>query len=226
MRMFEIGKRLGMCASFVRQGARIADVGTDHAFLPIWLVAKGVSPCAVATDINELPAQKARANIKKYKMDDKVTAFTCDGLEKVSPEDVDDIIIAGMGGEVIWGIIDRAKWLCDKKYRLILQPMSRADNLREGLLSAGFVIIDEQPVCEGDRLYTVICAEYAPDGVQYAPSDIYFGGLRGKTDSLSRRYFARQARLLASRVKGLEKGSREEAQLLAIIDELEKAAEE
>ena len=128
--MFRLDPRLELCASFVREGCRLADIGTDHAYLPVWLLKKEKISYAIAADIHLGPLRRAEKNIRKYHVEEKVSIRLSDGLETVFPIEVDDIVIAGMGGETIAKIIAEAPWLKDEKKHLILQPMTSAEDLR------------------------------------------------------------------------------------------------
>lgn len=97
---------------------------SDHAYLHIWLVKKGVIQKAIAADINMGPLQKAAFNIRRYNVGKQVDARLSDGLELIFPNEADDIVIAGMGGELIADIIEKAPWLKDVQKHLILQPMT------------------------------------------------------------------------------------------------------
>lgn len=152
-------KRLQAVAELVREGSFVADVGTDHAYLPISLVSKGRSWGAVASDINEGPYLRAKQNVKEHLLDKRITTVHCAGLtgiEKFSPT---DILICGMGGELIASIIDDAPFTKDSSVRLVLQPMTHPEILRSYLLENGFEIIAEKIVKE-EKLYQIICAEY------------------------------------------------------------------
>ena len=120
--LFQLGSRLGLCAAMVRPGCRLADIGTDHGYLPVWLAKTGVIRSAVAADVREGPLQSARQNIERYGVEEQVTARLSDGLDLVSAQEADDIVIAGMGGELIARLVDRAAWLRDPQKHLILQP--------------------------------------------------------------------------------------------------------
>lgn len=154
--------RLMSVAAFVRQGAFVADIGSDHAYLPLWLTLSGRATGAVASDVVPGPVARAEANVAAYGAGDKVTVMLADGLSGVKGLPITDVVIAGMGGELIASIISAAKWVFDEKYRLILQPMTHAEILRRSLLSWGFLIIDESLSESADRkrIYTTICAEY------------------------------------------------------------------
>ncbi|MBQ5743991.1 MAG: SAM-dependent methyltransferase, partial [Ruminococcus sp.] len=102
-----LDNRLRLCAAFVRQGARLADVGTDHAYLPVWLCRHGVCPSAIAADINPAPLQRGQMTVEAAGLSDRVQTRLSDGLAAVGADEADDIVIAGMGGELIAAIIDR-----------------------------------------------------------------------------------------------------------------------
>lgn len=197
----ELGARLRTCASFVREGRIPADVGTDHAYLPIWLVQSGAVPKAYASDVNEEPIRSAKSNIAAFGLSEKIITFTADGLDRIPPEAVDDIIIAGMGGDNIAMILSAAEWLQNPRYRLILQPMSRASRLREYLYRRGFAIVKEEAVCEAGRIYTVICAEYAGKEIAYDEYDVYAGRLN-RADPHAAALLKKQAGILRSVAEG------------------------
>ena len=210
-KLFELGARLSACADFVRRGRIPADIGTDHAYLPIWLVQTGRVPAAFASDINEEPIRSAIKNIESHGLSEKIKTFTADGLESIPPHEVDDIIIAGMGGDNISAILSGGEWLKNRRYRLILQPMSRASRLREYLFTNGFDIIGEKAICEAGRLYTVICAEYRGAAVVYDDSDIYkqaeillsmAEGCAAKDDYSGQAHYIRLAEQLIESIQG------------------------
>ena len=210
-RTFSLGERLSACAEFVRKGTVAADIGTDHAKLPIWLVSNGIIERAVASDINEGPIERAKANIEHYGLSEKITTFTGDGLAKLTPDIAQDIIIAGMGGELIAAILERAQWLRDSTYRLILQPMTHPEKLRAWLYDNGFDIIDEKAVLDTNKLYTIICAEFCGEVRSYNLFDTYAGRLAEKTDDTSRNFLERQARQLSVSAEGLRAAGSTEA---------------
>ena len=117
--MFRLDERLSLCAEFVREGVRLADVGTDHAYLPVWLACSGKIRSAVACDVRVGPLENAKANIQKYHVGNIVSTVLSDGLDSISPDLADDIVLAGMGGELITKIIMRTQWLYNGDKRLI-----------------------------------------------------------------------------------------------------------
>lgn len=151
--------RLNTVLTLVPKGSRVADIGTDHGHLPISLVKTGISPYVYACDIKEKPLSVARANIEKCSLKNIETRLS-DGLDKVLPHEVDCIVIAGMGGEVIEGIITACSWIKNSRYTLILQPMTAADSLRRFLCANGFETVEEKAVLDSGRLYCVIKTVY------------------------------------------------------------------
>ena len=169
----KISKRLEAAASFSQKGARIADIGTDHAYLPIYLYTAGRISGGVASDINQGPTDRARLNVRGFGAESAIDVIRTDGLcgiEKYAP---DEIFILGMGGELIVRILGDAPWVKNGK-RLILQPMTHPEILREYLWRAGFCITDET-IVEEDKLYQIICAEYTGEVYTPTESELFFG---------------------------------------------------
>lgn len=160
MENIKIDGRLLTAEEFVRAGARFADVGTDHAYLPIYLLKKGLIERAVASDVNRGPLLRADENIKKYGCEDKISTLLCDGLSGLSEFDPTDIAIFGMGGELIVRIIDEAPWVRQEGKRLILQPMTHPEKVREYLAERGFFTVGETLSLDRGKIYQTICAQY------------------------------------------------------------------
>ena len=162
---------------YVRGGRLVADIGTDHAYLPIYLCEQrrltpvtaknGETLCAIAADINRGPVERADQHIAEARLTKYIRTLQTDGLTGLDAFDPADIIIFGMGGELIASILAAAPWAGEAGKRLILQPMTHAEKLREYLLKTGFAIIGETLSREGDRIYQTICAEPASEG--YVP---------------------------------------------------------
>ena len=119
------------------QGARLADVGTDHGYLPVWLLQHGRIESAIASDINALPLDHARATAREYGVTERMDFRLCPGLAKIKAEECDAIAIAGMGGETILGILEAAPWTHEDVHTLILQPQTKIDLLRCWLCGHG-----------------------------------------------------------------------------------------
>jgi len=171
-----MSKRLEKIASFVADGVGVADVGTDHAYLPIILRDRGYTGRIIATDINEGPIGKAAAGLREAGYEDSVELVLCDGLSGCKPDSVDTIVVAGMGGDTITGIIDRAEWTYKPGIKLILQPVTKPEILRYWLINNEYRITDECLVKENGTVYQIICAEIA-EKVKYSDAELYVGKL-------------------------------------------------
>ena len=157
--MLNLDKRLEVCAEMVQGGGLVCDIGTDHAYLPVYLVMNGICSGAIASDINSGPLEFAGQTVEKYGCGDKVKLNRADGLENIDLEGVRDIVIAGMGGETIAKILDRQETR-KKGLNFVLQPMTKAAHLRKWLYKNGFEIVCEKAVREDRFIYTVIRAVY------------------------------------------------------------------
>ena len=171
----KLSKRLRAAADLVREGAYIADVGTDHAYLPIALCLEGRIRGAVASDINEGPILRAREHINEYGLNDRIVTLLADGLDKISTYEPTDILILGMGGELIANIISRAEFTKNRTVHLILQPMTHPEALRKFLADNGYDIVDETFVSEEKKIYQVICAEYTGKIYEYSDVELLLG---------------------------------------------------
>lgn len=203
-RLLNLDDRLSLCAEFVRSGARLADIGTDHAYLPVWLAVNGKISYAVASDVRPLPLERGRENIVKYKVEDKVAVRLSDGLNKISDDEVDDIVIAGMGGELICDILRKALWVKSRDKHLILQPMTRANLLREYLYSSGYIIDKEKACVHNRKNYSVISAYFVGEsiGKEVEPYKLFIGEL-DMNDTLSVEYAKNILKKLSFKRDGL-----------------------
>ena len=160
---------------FVSGKGTACDVGTDHAYLAAELINSGKCGKVIASDIKEGPLESARKTIEKNNISDKVELVLSNGLEKIPLDGVSDIIIAGMGGETIADIISKADTDDIMNVRFILQPMTKPEILRKKLYEYQFEIISEKAVKDGDKIYTVICAEYNENFRYLTESESYAG---------------------------------------------------
>jgi len=221
-----LSERLLSAAELVRRGAVLADVGTDHAYLPLFLLKEGVISRAVCSDVNCGPLESAKANARDMGLYGKIDFILSDGAEALSGLGVSDVAICGMGGELIADIISRADNLRDGELNLILQPMTRVAHLRSFLWKEGFFVVKERYTREGDRAYVVMQARYdgTPRSISYAESEL--GSLLHGAKTPPERYYLEKRRDSLQRIaKGkLKGGEREprEASLIALIEELLK----
>ena len=148
----ELSPRLRAVADWVPVGARLADVGTDHGLLPVWLLKQGRISAAVAADLRAGPLAAARRTARRFGVSDRVSFRLCDGLRGIAPEEADTVTIAGMGGETIVKILAAAPWTRAGDTLLLLQPQSAFPELRGWLAGHGYRISREKIVREGFRL--------------------------------------------------------------------------
>ena len=148
--------RLQCLADCVPQGTRLADVGTDHGYLPVWLLQNGRIASAIASDINAEPLEHARRTAAEYGV--TLDLRLCPGLDAVAPNEADTVAIAGMGGETIIAILQAAGWDWRGK-TLLLQPMTKAELLRRYLTEHGFRIVSERLVLDKGTIYPVLTVE-------------------------------------------------------------------
>ena len=200
--MISIDARLIKCAKFLR-GKKLCDIGTDHAYLPVYALQRGLSSSAVAADINEGPLDCARKTIIKYNLDEKIKARLSDGLKEINPEEADDIVIAGMGGELISRILSDAPWTKNSEKLLILQPMTFEHTLRNFLFKENYEIIYEEAVVAANKVYTVICAKYTENKLTKEPLYEHIGKLKGETDE-DKLYIKKIITRLSNKAKGLK----------------------
>ncbi len=198
----KLDERLSMCAKLVRPGKRVVDVGTDHAYLAIWLALNEVASRVVATDLREGPLLNAKQNIIKYGVEGRVETRLSDGLDAISAEEAEDFVLAGMGGELIIKIMARAPWLKDGEKHLILQPMSAEQELREFLAREGFMVVDEQAVICAGKIYTVMSVFFRGGAVPMDELYPYIGRLGENLSEANRLYIAREIRDLKNKQKG------------------------
>ena len=179
-----LDRRLTAAADFVRPGAVFADIGTDHAYLPVFLAENGRIKRAVAADINRGPIERAEVNIFSSGYSKIISTKQTDGLTGLDGMGITDIAICGMGGELIAKIIDAAPFTRDTSVRLILQPMTKAEVLRAYLSQNGFKIVGEA-LAKEDKVYQIICAEYTGETYIYSDTELYLGRINiEKKDSL------------------------------------------
>ena len=173
-----LGPRLKAVAELVSSGAILADVGTDHGYLPIYLLECGKIERAVLSDINSGPLEKAKVNVKLHNLEGRVEFRLTNGAKELADLGVTDYAICGMGGELIAEIISAAPCLKAPGVSLILQPMSRPEAVRRYLWESGFIVTDEVYSAEDGKLYLCIRAEFADEKKSFTTAEEFFGEAR------------------------------------------------
>lgn len=145
----------------VPEKSRVADVGTDHGYIPIALVERGIAASAIAMDLRPGPLERAEAHIRRAGLGETITTRLSDGLSKLSPGEADVAVIAGMGGELIIHILDQGRHVWQDMGRFVISPQSDLDKVRRYLKEQGFGLIDEAMVEEEGKFYTVMAVSQA-----------------------------------------------------------------
>ena len=156
--MTKLSKRLQTIAQMVTTGNRLADIGTDHGFLPLYLLEQGRIPSALAMDVNKGPLERAREHIENSNCQQYIETRLSDGLEKLIPGEVDTVVIAGMGGGLMVRILTKELCKLQGLKELILQPQSEQQEVRKCLANIGFTIVNEEMLIEDEKYYVVIRA--------------------------------------------------------------------
>lgn len=221
MKTIQLSGRLLSVADKVRANSVVADIGTDHAFIPIYLALNGISSKIYAADVAVGPLRMARRNIIDYNCNDSITLIQSDGLKQLENLDLNDVIIAGMGGETIISIIDNSLISKNNTVNFILQPMTMADKLRKWLFDSGFSIVDEDIVSEIDKLYQIIVAKFIGNKLDYDMVDLFIGPVNRvrKSDNcilLTDRLIEEEKKIIS----GLEKGNLDTYYHKTVLNEL------
>lgn len=223
MNINELNPRLRKIAQLVPPNACTADIGTDHAYIPIVLVKAGVTPRAIASDIKKGPIQRAKTNILSHGLGALVETRLGAGLETLSPSEAEVIIVAGMGGILIADILEASREIVNSAQLLILQPMTASTELRQYLCENGYEIKAEYLEAEEEKLYNIITA--VPNGCcSYSTRELYLGRGIGETSpELYPRYRDAVITKLTKRACGLEKASSPQSK--AELKEIQKLLE-
>lgn len=195
--------RLLAVAAQIRRGSRMADIGTDHAYLPVYLVSHGICPAAIASDLREGPLAAAERTVSAAGLADRISLRLADGLAAITPDEAEDVAVAGMGGETIAAILQAAPDWHTPHHRFVLQPMTRAEDLRAWLLHNGFSVIEEHLVVDGRHLYPVMTAAYTAAPLPSDDLPIYAGFFSREEGAPYRRMMAQHLR---RRADGLCRG--------------------
>ena len=204
MRELALQPRLQLLADMVPAGSRLADVGTDHGYLPVYLLQQGRISRAIASDIVDGPLQHARQTAAEYEVDG-IDFRLCPGLDAIAPHEADTVVIAGMGGETIQAILTAAPWTADGSHLLLLQPMTKVEYLRKWLVDNGYAFTEERLVWDKDHLYPVFAVR---GGTQPPLTAVQqYGGVLLDGDPLYGAYLDERIGKLQKAVEGLQKSS-------------------
>ncbi|WRS28809.1 class I SAM-dependent methyltransferase [Oscillospiraceae bacterium MB08-C2-2] len=224
-----LDKRLTAVYELVRSGSRVADIGADHGYLVCALVQRGKCPGGFACDINSQPLEKSRKTIVRAGLSEQIVPVLADGLAGIAPLSVEDIVIAGMGGEQIAAILEQAGWCFDPRYHMVLQPMTKTSFLRRWLCENGFEIHREIPVEQGKFAYTVLSVSWT--GQKTQPDRLFqlVGKIPQSQYAARDRYLMIQRDRLRKQAQGLNRGRQggdEAKQLQELADEIHRLISE
>ena len=218
----KLDSRLMAIANLVRENKVFADIGTDHAYLPVYLVEKGVINKAIAADLRVGPLENAKLAVESYNYSDKIELRLSDGLDNFKENEVKEIAIAGMGGLLISSFIERTVWLKNSNIHLILQPMTHIEELRKALFDNGFIIDNEVVAEDDDKLYIIVSAYYYGDSTAYTDFNLIVGRLPHNNDDLSKKYLTKIYEKYNKKLVALKKANKECEELEKIVGELSK----
>ncbi len=199
--MYNLSKRLGIIFDMIPQNSRVADIGTDHAHLPVALCLSGKTKNVIACDIKEKPLFLARTNLDKSGCSFVPTRLG-NGLSPIKSGEIDCAVIAGMGGEVIADILNASPLKTDTDILFILQPMTRAGDLRRWLCENGFSY-SETAVCDNKKVYSVLKAKYTGRNTSITPKEFFIGSFTGKTDE-EKQYINKQLKIITDCINSLK----------------------
>lgn len=172
----ELSKRLQAVAGLVTPDLKIVDIGTDHAYIPIWLVEQGISPSAIAMDINQGPLEKAKENIALHGLTSRIKTRQSDGMRQLKPSEAESVVIAGMGGGLVIKILEDVKEQDLGIKEWILQPQSELKKVREYLNESGYRIVDETMILDEGKFYPMMKAIKGKQEV-YREEELSYGKL-------------------------------------------------
>ena len=197
----------------VRQGSVLADIGCDHGFVPVYLIQSGKIKYAIASDINEGPLASCERLVKENNLENKITCVLSNGLDKINLDEIDDILIAGMGGELIAEILGNADSEKLSKKHLILNPMTHPEHARRFLFENGFEIQNEIVVKDGKHYYAIADAVNIGAAIPYTRADLYLGKI--EVNGESKGYFEH----LRNYLKNKQKSGEDFSDVIAAIEE-------
>ena len=173
----QLSERLSTVASMVTAGNCLADVGTDHGYVPIYLYERNIIPHAIAMDVNKGPLERATLHIAESGMKEAIETRLSDGLAALKPGEADSVVIAGMGGPLIIRILSAFPEVTDSLKELILQPQSEIPEVRTWLYEHGYEIVEEHMVFEDGKYYPMFKAVKNPKAEKLSDLEYKFGKL-------------------------------------------------
>ncbi len=198
-----LNNRLKMIADNIPPCTTVSDIGTDHAYIPIYAVQNGLCEKALAADLRSGPLEMANKNIKRNGLETHVETRLGNGLEPILPSECDVIVIAGMGGQLIRDILSASGEKAQRARLLLLQPNNAPDALRRWLYENGYAIVDEALALDAGKYYCLISAQWTGEAVEKDLFTYYIGEkLFEKKDPLLPQYIRKKLRELEVVIEG------------------------
>lgn len=213
MKQIILSERLGTVVKFIEQDAAVADIGTDHGYIPVYLALNKRARSIVAADVKKDPLLRAQISAKEYGVSDHIEFVQTDGLDGLEDRGLDTVVIAGMGGETIAAILAKAPWTKAENMRLILQPQSKLSFLTDWLCHNGYAIHDASLALDDGRIYTILLAGAG----EPAPRGSLLGILAAKNEPMLPHYLEHQILRKRRMLNGLRKSSVAAGEAVALL---------
>lgn len=221
-----LSPRLQAIANLIQPCQCMADIGTDHAYLPVWLCLNNRCQTAIAADINQGPLDRALATIRRFSLTDRISLRLGSGAEPLNPKEADAIVIAGMGGLLIGELLKARPEVFAGAKQILLQPMSSIPELRESLYRMGYTICQEILVPEEDKLYHILSVEQKPEPEPRTDADFILGvELCSAKPPYFEEYLNREKARLSKKLAGLKMGNLTTGDVFEETEELLKEIE-
>lgn len=212
--MLKLTERLQLVADCLEPCECFADIGTDHAYLPVWMLQNGKARFAIAADINPNPLKNARNTLAQYGFAEQIELRLSDGLQNIDAWEVGAIAVAGMGGNQIADMIVSTPWLQSEDIQLVLQPMTHFEDVRRALRENGFSVLREETAAEGERVYLVLSARYSGEVKTYPEWYDYAGTLPQNPTETNVLFLKKVTARLQKRAEALQTTDAEESKRL------------
>lgn len=210
----ELSKRLSAVAGLVTEGASVADIGTDHGYIPIYLARKCKEGKWIAMDINSGPLERAKEHIREYGLEEKIETRLSDGLSALKPGEVHTMIAAGMGGGLVIHIMEKDLSVTAKIREFILQPQSEISKVRFYLEESGYRIVCEDMVEEDGKYYPMMKAVHGKEEKPYEEEELLYGReLLKRKHPVLKKYLFRERQIREGILGELKKVENERARI-------------
>ena len=229
MKLPTLTPRLDTIAKLIPACHCFADIGTDHAYLPVFMCMSDISDTAIASDIKKGPLLRAEKTVTDFKLNDRISLRLGAGLDTLKKDEADAVAIAGMGGLIIAEILREGLNKLTSAKAIILQPMTAVSELREFLINNGFTIKEECLAKEDEKIYNILSVVYTGNNESYSPSELYLGKylIEHKPQHFDE-YLSKRITKLKNMIEGLRISTSEDSkkkliECLTLLKEIERS---